>query len=70
MAVGPEFAWLTMLIHFPPVAGHSFTNTILLRNMLYYQMGLEMQMHSHPLKHYSYLRYCHYFITTLKSIIV
>lgn len=38
MAVGPVLPWLTMLIRFPPAAGHSSANTILLRSVLYYQI--------------------------------
>lgn len=42
MAVGAGLAWLAVLLRFPPAAGRSSANTILLRSVLYYRMGLEM----------------------------
>lgn len=50
MAVGPVLAWLTRLIRFPPAAGHSFANRILLRSVLYYQMSLATWNRSYTLK--------------------
>jgi hypothetical protein len=69
MAVGTEFAWLTMLTRFPLAAGHRFTHMALSREVCFIINGLrDVEEFTFSTALFKSI-YCH-FITTLKPIYV